>query len=98
MAAAAVLRMSSACVSRTFCDYLGGTSWPVRTIEDAQRFAELWAETPHGRGQWKADVLIWDLHESDERDRGQIFTILKAALVSHLLAYQDALRSSSTRR
>jgi hypothetical protein len=70
-----------------FCDYLGGTSWPIRTVADAQGFAELWAETPHGRGQWSADVLIWDLHESDERDRGEIFAILKAALVTHLLAY-----------
>lgn len=70
-----------------FVDYLGGTTLPIRTVAEAERFAELWAETPHGRGQWSADVLIWDLHESDERDRGAIFAILKAALVAHLLAY-----------
>jgi hypothetical protein len=70
-----------------FCAYLGGDTVPIRTVADAQRFAELWAETPHGRGQWSADVLIWDLHESDERDRSEIFAILKVALVAHLLAY-----------
>jgi hypothetical protein len=30
-----------------FCDYLGGSRVPIRTVADAQRFAELWAETPH---------------------------------------------------
>jgi hypothetical protein len=72
---------------RWFCAYLGGDTVPIRSVEDARHFADLWAETPHGRGQWSADVLIWDLHESDERDRGAIFAILKTALVSHLLAY-----------
>jgi hypothetical protein len=32
-------------------------------------------------------VVIWDLHESDERDRGAIFAALKARLVAHLLAF-----------
>jgi hypothetical protein len=32
------------------------------------------------------DVVIWDLHESDERDRGAIFAALKARLVEHMLA------------
>jgi hypothetical protein len=34
-----------------------------------------------------ADVVIWDLHESDERDRGAIFAALKTRLVEHLLAH-----------
>jgi hypothetical protein len=50
---------------------LGGNS-----AADAQRFAELWAEKPRGRGQWSADVLISDLHESDDRDRDEIFASL----------------------
>jgi hypothetical protein len=70
-----------------FCEYLDGTSVPIRSVEDAQRFATLWAETPHGCGQWSADVLIWDLHESDERARGAIFAVLKSALAAHVLSY-----------
>jgi hypothetical protein len=35
----------------------------------------------------KPGVVIWDLHESDERDHGAIFAALKAHLVAHLLAY-----------
>ena len=31
--------------------------------------------------------MIWDLHESDERDRGAIFAALKSALVAHLLEH-----------
>jgi hypothetical protein len=34
-----------------------------------------------------ADVVIWDLHESDEHDRGTIFAILKTRLVEHLLEH-----------
>jgi hypothetical protein len=70
-----------------FCAYLDGSAVPIRSIQDAERFATLWAETPHGRGQWSADMIIWDLHESDERDRGAIFAILKSAVAAHLLAY-----------
>jgi hypothetical protein len=29
--------------------------------------------------------VLWDLHESDERDRGAIFAALKSKLVAHLL-------------
>jgi hypothetical protein len=32
-----------------FCDSLGGSSVPIRTVADAERFAALWAETPHGQ-------------------------------------------------
>jgi hypothetical protein len=32
-------------------------------------------------------VVIWDLHESDERDRGAIFAALKAKLVAHVLEH-----------
>jgi hypothetical protein len=70
-----------------FCAYLGGSSVPIRSVEDAERFASLWAETPHGRGQWSADMIIWDLHESHEPQRGAIFAILKSALADHLLAH-----------
>ena len=33
------------------------------------------------------NVVIWDLHESGERDRGAIFVTLKAHLVEHLLEH-----------
>jgi hypothetical protein len=64
------------------CAYVGGSRIPIRSIAEAQEFAQLWCETPHGRGRWNADALIWDLHESDERDRGAIFGILKSALTA----------------
>jgi hypothetical protein len=35
----------------------------------------------------KRDVVIWDLHESDERDGGAIFTAVKAVMVTHLLEH-----------
>ena len=61
-----------------FCDYLGGSRVPVCTVADAEAFGFADVVNP--------DVVIWDLHESDERDRGAIFAELKAKLVSHLLA------------
>ena len=32
------------------------------------------------------NVVMWDLHESDEAGRGQIFAELKRKLCAHLLA------------
>jgi hypothetical protein len=61
-----------------FCDYLDGTSVPIRNVADAEVFAFGQLANP--------DVVIWDLHESDERDRGAIFAALKLRLVDHLLA------------
>lgn len=60
-----------------FCDYLGGCRVPIRTVADAEAFDFPRVVNP--------DVVIWDLHESDERDRGAIFAQLKAKLVEHLL-------------
>src|SRR5947209_2280553 len=65
-----------------FCDYLEGRRVPIRSIEDAEAFHFIGV----GLGPRKHDdVVIWDLHESDERDRGAIFATLKAKLVAHLL-------------
>jgi hypothetical protein len=60
-----------------FGDYLGGSCVPIRTLADAAPF-----EFP---AVVNAAVLIWDLHESDERDRGALFATLKTKLVAHLL-------------
>jgi hypothetical protein len=61
-----------------FCAYLGGAAVPIRTLLDAECFQFTDVASP--------DVVIWDLHESDERDRGAIFAALKTKLVAHLLA------------
>jgi len=52
---------------------------PIRTIEDAEAFSFVQVPNP--------DVVLWDLHESDERDRGLIFAALKARLVEHMLSH-----------
>jgi hypothetical protein len=57
-----------------FCRYLGGTAVPIRTVLEAEEFSFADVGNP--------DVLIWDLHDSDERDRGFIFAALKAHLVA----------------
>jgi hypothetical protein len=64
-----------------FCDYLGGSRVPIRTVADAEAF-EFRTESVRN-----PDVVIWDLHESDERDRGAIFAALKTRLVEHLLTH-----------
>jgi hypothetical protein len=55
-----------------FCDYLGGSRMAISTLTDAEAFSFVDVPNP--------DVVIWDLHESDERDRGAIFAALKTAL------------------
>ena len=62
-----------------FCDYLGGSRVAIRTVLDAEAFSFADVANP--------DVVIWDLHESDERDRGAIFAALKAHLVAYLLEH-----------
>ena len=62
-----------------FCQYLGGTTVPIRTVLEAEEFDFHNVENP--------DVVIWDLHDSDERDRGAIFAALRAHLVRHLLEH-----------
>ncbi len=62
-----------------FCDYLGGERLPIRTPVEAVEFNFADVVNP--------DVIIWDLHESAEQDRGAIFAALKAPLVAHLLAH-----------
>jgi hypothetical protein len=62
-----------------FCDYLGGSRVPIRTLAAAEVFSFADVANP--------DVVIWDLHESDEDDRGAIFAELKKHLVEHLLAH-----------
>jgi hypothetical protein len=69
--------------ARRFCDYLDGRRVPIRSIEDAEAFRFIGANLGPGAND---DVVIWDLHESDERDRGAIFAVLKAKLVEHLIA------------
>ena len=64
-----------------FCDYLAGVRVQIRTVAEAQMFD---FRTACVRDP---DVVIWDLHESDERDRGAIFAALKARLVARLLAF-----------
>jgi hypothetical protein len=61
-----------------FCAYLHGSRVPIRSVADAKAFRFAQVANP--------DVVQWDLHESDERDRGAIFAQLNAHLVEHLLA------------
>jgi hypothetical protein len=61
------------------CDYLQGSRVPIRTLADIEGF-----DFSRARN---SDVVIWDLHESDERDRGAIFAALKARLVAYLLVH-----------
>jgi hypothetical protein len=63
-----------------FLSYLGGRRVVVRSLEDAQQFRFIGCDFYQGPGQ-NDDVVIWDLHQSDERDRGAIFAQLKANLV-----------------
>src|SRR5258708_22887100 len=51
-----------------FCDYLGGLRVPIRTPLEAVDFSFAGLANP--------DVVIWDLHESAEQDRGAIFSVL----------------------
>ena len=51
---------------------------PIRTVADAEAFSFDQVPNP--------DVVIWDLHESDERDRGRIFAELKAKLCAYQLS------------
>jgi hypothetical protein len=61
-----------------FCEYLHGSSVPIRTLADAECFAFDQVPNP--------DVVVWDLHESDETDRGAIFASLKRKLCAYQLA------------
>ena len=61
-----------------FCAYLGGSRVPVRTLEGAEAFAFDQVANP--------DVVVWDLHESDEAERGAIFATLKARLCAYQLS------------
>src|SRR5215207_4626223 len=62
-----------------FCAYLGGTTVQIRTTAEAEAFNFADVANP--------DVVLWDLHESDERDRGAMLATLKAKLVEHLLTH-----------
>lgn len=61
-----------------FCRYLHGSSVPIRTVAEAVSFSFDAVPNP--------DVVCWDLHESDEADRGVIFAELSRKLIAHLLA------------
>jgi hypothetical protein len=61
-----------------FCTYLGGSRVPIRTLADAEAFAFDQVANP--------DVVVWDLHESDEAERGAIFATLKAKLCAYQLS------------
>jgi hypothetical protein len=62
---------------RRLGDYLEGSRVPIRSIGDAETFR--FDQVPN------SDVVIWNPHGSDERDRGAIFAQLKTKLVDHLL-------------
>ncbi|MCA1648378.1 MAG: hypothetical protein LC797_23935 [Chloroflexi bacterium] len=62
-----------------FCYYLGGSRVIIRSKDSAEAFS--FADVAN------RDVVIWDLHESDEQDRGAIFAALKAHLVAHMLEH-----------
>ncbi|MCA1647266.1 MAG: hypothetical protein LC797_18025 [Chloroflexi bacterium] len=62
-----------------FCQYLGGSYVQICTPTEAGDFNFAAVANP--------DVVIWDLHNSDEQDRGAIFATLKAHLVTHLLEH-----------
>ena len=59
-----------------FCDYLNGSRVAIRTLLHAALFSFDHVPNP--------DVVVWDLHESDEASRGAIF----AELMAKLCAYQ----------
>jgi hypothetical protein len=61
-----------------FCDYLHGSSVPIRTLAAAEAFS--FEDVPN------PNVVLWDLHESEEVDRGRIFAELTRKLCAHLLA------------
>lgn len=61
-----------------FCDYLHGSRVPIRCLADAEAFRFEAVANP--------DVVVWDLHESDEGERGAIFAALKRRLVEYMLA------------
>src|SRR5207253_9089765 len=66
-----------------FCDYLGGRRVPIRTLAEAEGFHFIGVNLGPGRND---DVVIWDLHESDETERGLILAELKRQLCAHLVA------------
>jgi hypothetical protein len=61
-----------------FYDYLQGSRVSIRSLADAEAFGFDQVHNP--------DVVMWDLHESDDAERGLIFAELKAKLCAHLLA------------
>jgi hypothetical protein len=61
-----------------FCAYLQGSRVQICTPADAEAFAFDQVPNP--------DVVVWDLHESDEAERGAIFATLKAKLCAYQLA------------
>jgi hypothetical protein len=66
-----------------FCEYLGGRSVPVRSVDDARAFHFIGIDLGPGKND---DVVMFDMHESDEAARGEILASLKGKLVEHLLA------------
>jgi hypothetical protein len=72
-----------------FCDYLGGMRVPIRTVAEAEA-CDL--------SRVANDVVIWDLHESDERHRGAISQHSKLDWSSIYWRSQGARPSSWTKR
>ena len=62
-----------------FLRYLGGSYVQICTLAEAEAFRFDDVVNP--------EVVIWDLLDSAEQDRGAIFAQLKAHLVAHLLAH-----------
>jgi hypothetical protein len=64
-----------------FCAYVHGSTLPIRCLADAQRFTFDQVENP--------DLVIWDLHESDEDERPAIFAVVVDEAIT------DGVRSGS---
>ncbi|MBV9172813.1 MAG: hypothetical protein JOZ81_22315 [Chloroflexi bacterium] len=62
-----------------FCAYLHGSRVSISSLAAAEAF--VFDQVPN------PNVVIWDLHQSDERDRGAILAALKARLVEYVLTH-----------
>lgn len=61
-----------------FCDYLRGSRVPIVDLAAAEAFSFDQVDNP--------DVVVWDLHESEEAERGAIFAELKRKLCAYQLS------------
>jgi hypothetical protein len=78
-----------------FVDYLGGRREPIRSIEDAEAFHFVGVDLGLSQND---DVVIWDLHQYHEADRGRIFAFSRPSSSKICSSTQAVRRLSSTRR